>query len=266
MDMDFEEYLSENAQKVEKSLVEILSKFELETRKVSPDLLPVIKQFIKSCQGGKRIRGVLVNLGYQLAGGKKTDQILLVSAALEILHTSILIHDDIIDESELRRGQPSLFKTIGAYQALTAGDLGFFLAFKIISESSFSNKNQALTILSKIMVDTVLGQLLDIQKQNPELIAKLKTAQYTILGPLTIGAILAGKDELTRPLKIFGENLGIAYQIKDDILDQDLEETAIIQAQTYIKKAKKVIPDITKDQKLSKLLEGMGDYLVQRTK
>lgn len=264
--MNFERYLKENAQKVEKELDKILAKFELETKKISPKLQPQVKQFINCCKGGKRIRGVLVKLGYEIGKGKKTNEIFTIGAGLEILHTAILVHDDIIDQSLLRRGKPSLFKTIGLYSALTLGDLGFFLAFKIIAESNFPYKNEALRVLSKTMIDTTIGQMMDIQKEDPELTAQLKTAQYTILGPLTLGAILAGANKLIRPFREFGENLGVAYQIKDDILDQDLNSTEITRAQGYVEKAKKVIPDITKDPNMSKLLEQMADYLVQRTK
>ncbi|MBI4039041.1 polyprenyl synthetase family protein [Candidatus Daviesbacteria bacterium] len=263
--MDFKNYLKVNAKKINQELDSVLADFLAEVKSTSPKLLSKAKGFLDFCKGGKRIRGVLVNLGYEIGKGRKTDEIFKIGAGLEILHTAILVHDDIIDESPLRRGKPSLFKTIGLYSALTLGDLGFFLAFKIIAESNFPNKNEALRVLSKTMIDTTIGQMMDIQKQDPELTAQLKTAQYTIFGPLTLGATLARADKnLIRVFREFGEDLGIAYQIKDDILDQDLNSAEITRAQGYVNKAKKMIPDITKDPNMSKLLEQMGDYLIER--
>ena len=119
------------------------------------------------------------------------------------------------------------------------------------------------------MVDTAVGQMLDIASGERELVAKLKTARYTIAGPLKLGAVLAGADDkLVTVLDSFGENLGIAFQLKDDILDGEVTsvEEANSKALTYVNKAKKKIPSITKDKDLSKILMQMGEYLIERTK
>src|SRR3989344_14258 len=110
--MSFEEYLKGSARKVEKELDKILERFLEDTRKTNPKLVPFAKEFVKSCKGGKRIRGVLVKLGYEIAGGKD-EEIYKISAAFEILHTALLIHDDIIDQSPTRRGKPSLHISLG---------------------------------------------------------------------------------------------------------------------------------------------------------
>ena len=269
MKVNFTNYLKVNAQRVEQELDNILSQFLTETKKLSPKLLPLVKAFINCCQGGKRIRGVLLKLGYELAQGKNTNEIYKVAAALEILHTAILAHDDIVDKSPTRRGQPSLYKRVGIDQAINLGDLGFFLAIKLISETNFPSveKNKTLKLLSKIMVDTAVGQILDIQKADPMIVAKFKTAQYTIFGPLCLGILLGGGDEkLFKVVRKFGEDLGIAFQIRDDILDGEAKEQSWAQALQYASAAKKVVPKITSDPKMRQLLKEMSDFMVERNK
>lgn len=262
--MDFKDYLEVNAQRVNQELDEILSEFLNETDRISIKLLPFARAFLNSCKEGKRIRGVLVKLGYEIAnestdyrlqstaevGSRKTVDILRIAAALEILHSAILIHDDVIDQSPTRRGQPSLYKALrpkdgrvggdhyGISQAISLGDIGLYLPIQIIADSNFSDefKNKALSYLSKTIVTTGWGEVLDVdmarqagkaKEEDIILLYKLKTAKYTISAPLILGAILAGADEkLISKLGEFGEAAGIAFQIQDDILDitSDIEE------------------------------------------
>lgn len=271
--MDFERFLKAEAKKIKEAEQKHLQVwFDWITKKV-PSLKPHAKAFIKACSGGKKIRGALINLGYQITGGE-SEAILDIAAAYEIFHSSILIHDDIIDQSLERRGKPSLYQVLGGNhygisQAITLADAGFFMAIKIISETNFPDKekNKALTLFSKTMLDTAIGQMLDIEKGDPLTIMKLKTAQYTISSPLQLGALLAGAGKgLVRVLGEFGENLGIAFQIKDDILDGEVKvlEESEKAALKYKDKAKKIIPKLTKDPKMSTLLNQLAEYLVER--
>ncbi len=328
--MNFEDYLKNSALEVEKELKIILSDFSKKTKKVNPKLKSYVSKFIKANYGGKRIRGVLCNLGYQIATthlpgvslgwfdfthhksarDKKTRSleggITKVAAALEILHTALLIHDDIMDKSLTRRNKPSLYQALGGKhkaisQAISLGDIGFYLPVKIISESKFSEelKIKTLSFLSEVIINTGWGQILDMEltqsdhtfqespsagltslttsplrtrKPAPEVIKFInlfKTAKYTVAGPMQIGAILGGANEnLLGLLGKFGENLGVAFQIQDDILDGqagklDLERK---EALKYVSKAKELIPEITNDLKMRKLLEQMGEYMMERTK
>lgn len=295
--MDFKSYLKTNAQKIEKELDEILSEFLREVRKTCPKLVPLIKQFINSCQGGKRIRGVLCKMGYEIAmsvskkgSWTSQDDIIKVGAALEILHTAFLVHDDIIDQSPTRRGQLTLYKALrpkdgrvggdhyGISQALVLGDIGLYLPTKIIAGSAFpqETKIKAIDHLSLTIINTGLGQLLDVKLHNLN-IAKasqddmqklylLKTALYTISGPLILGAILAGATtSLLEKLDRFGTNLGIAYQIRDDILDGEAGDQERKQLREYTTKAEKIIPDITSNAKIRKLLKDLCQYLLERS-
>lgn len=269
--MDFKQYLKAQALELEKEENKILGKEFTYAGKTDKKLITLMQAFIASCKGGKRIRGVLVRLGYELAGGSESE-IVKIGSAYEILHSSILIHDDIMDQSPQRRGKPSVYKALGGNhygvsQAICLADFGFFLCVKIISQSNFpqERKNKALEYLSKIMTDTALGQMLDIKKANPVLVNKLKTACYTIAGPLRIGAVLAGADEkLLRNLAKAGENLGIAYQLRDDILDNEAKDPqkTVKEAGKYVKKALNFLPQAGKT---GKLLTQMAQFMLERT-
>ena len=191
-------------------------------------------KFTDSFYGGKMIRGTLVKFGYELVINTDANEIIKPAAAFEILHSSLLIHDDIIDNSILRRGKPTVHiyekdEHYGISQAICLGDLGIVLSINLLSESNFPSeiKNRAINYFSHIISTTILGQMLDVQstqefnrsEEQVMNIYQTKTAQYTIVAPLTMGAILAGAtDEILEKIKLFGEQLGVAFQIQDDIL------------------------------------------------
>lgn len=278
--MEFKEYLRKAAGQLEGEVKKILEGELKEAEKIDKKLVPLLKAFIKSCHGGKRIRGVLIKLGYDIVRGKLNDKELLkVGASYEIVHAAILAHDDIIDQSLKRRGKPSLYQALGGNhygisQAISLADYGFFLSFKIILKSNFPEKAKikVLKVFSQVMMNTTWGELLDLEDSAPDVVMRLKTACYTIAGPIQIGAILAGAEEkLLGRLGRFGENLGIAFQIRDDILDAETPSPGEIarsreKAEKLKEQALKMLPQITADSKMSKILEQLGEYLVQRTK
>lgn len=273
--MDFQVYFKGAVKDLNQELKELLSKFLIDTKKTNPKLLPFAMELINSCKGGKRIRGVLVKLGYELNGGKRKE-ILKISTAFEILHSALLIHDDIMDQSPLRRGQPSLYQVFGGKhygisQAINLGDIALYLPIKIISDSNFSDKAKikAISNLTQTIINTGWGQVMDLVGKDREFINLYKTAKYTVVAPLQVGAILAGaSDKMLEVLGRFGEKLGIAFQIQDDILDGDVGSVDKMHslALKYVFEAKKMIPKITKDPKMRKLLEEMAEFLVQRTR
>lgn len=234
----FKEYLDKTVLDVEKTLNSFLNNWREEVKKTSPKLIKLTDDFIDSCQGGKRIRGGLVKLGFLLVDGdqKMIEEVLKASAAYEIFQTAILAHDDIIDKSPLRRGKPSLYRKLGGdhygiSQAMILSDIGFFLSVKLINETSFSDniRSKALQSFTNSFLKTCLGELLDVELSNLKnissdkdvyIISSLKTAHYTITGPLELGVILAGVEdkELFKNIFKFGEDIGIAFQIQDDIL------------------------------------------------
>ncbi len=262
--MDFKSYLKISANEINKELDKFLKSWSREVEKISPKLISLNQEFADACSGGKRLRGALVKLGYEIAknrdhlGGVMASQaqpatirgdlfskeilsgacdpeILKPAIAFEIFQTAILAHDDIVDLSPTRRGKPTIYQALGGdhygiSQTICLGDIGFFLSQKLIAESYFDEKlkNKALVSFSKTIIETALGEVLDIEVPHTKkncteedilTIFRLKTAKYTIVGPLQLGAILGGGDEkLMEKLRKFGESLGIAFQIQDDIL------------------------------------------------
>ncbi|QQG43045.1 MAG: polyprenyl synthetase family protein [Candidatus Daviesbacteria bacterium] len=233
--MDFTSYLKEAAGEINSYLISFFNNWLAEVTDISPTLLPLAKTLSDNCGGGKMLRGSLVKLGYELAGGKNLTEILKPAVAVEIFQTAILAHDDIIDQSPLRRGKPTIYKQLGGdhygiSQTIALADIGFFLSVKLIAESNFDKdkKNKALSHFAQTVINTGLGEVLDVELPHIKedrvdkdviTIHKLKTSYYTIIDPLTLGAILGGAQEETlKVIAKFGENLGIAFQITDDIL------------------------------------------------
>jgi len=182
---------------------------------------------------GKYIRPSLLFLTAQSLGVNQ-DKILPTAAAMQISEDWILGHDDIEDQSEQRRGLPSIQKLYGDHLALNAGDALHILMWQVLSQNfSLLDKNLAQTIQQEFFTmlnRTILGQTIEIKwiednrydltLEDVLLIAESKTCYYTISGPMRLGAILAGatEDQLNS-IYHFGQMLGRAFQITDDLLD-----------------------------------------------
>ncbi len=214
-----------------------------------------LEQFTSSNKGGKFLRASLIALGYQ-SFGKDDDKYLPLGIALELFQTSILIHDDIIDKADKRRGLDTIpvkyqkiygdpikngdnfkgkRKDIGNSMALCLGDLGFYLALQIIVQNYRNNENldRVLEYYNDVAIKTCEGEMVDVilpfyeefygEEDDLEShvmeIYKLKTAWYSVVGPYCMGAILGGlDDEKVHKLEDALINLGVAFQIKDDLL------------------------------------------------
>ena len=233
--MDFKKFFLKEASQIDQELLKYLAQIENDLNKISPLLTPLFEHFIEVNKNGKRLRALLLKLGYQMSGGKDTKSLLKPMLAVEIFHAAILAHDDIIDQSPLRRGRATMHHAMGndhhaVSQTIVLADYGFFLANKLIAESQFDNsqKNQAFQIFNQIVLDTAIGEIIDVEipfqkkivtKKDADIIALYKTARYTFTGPLQMGAVLAGADQAEiKKIQQFGDNLGIAFQIQDDIL------------------------------------------------
>lgn len=195
--------------------------------------------------GGKRLRSAFMYYGYLGAGGTEEEKILHTSMSIELIHSFLLIHDDIIDRDDLRHGVATLHKRysdfgrrffpekdvvhFGNAIALVMGDMLYAYGNDIIFRSEFEKERvfAALSRLQSIVSFTVVGQARDIymeykrQADEAEILAmyRNKTAKYTVEGPLHLGAILAGANEdFLKRLSAYALPLGIAFQIQDDIL------------------------------------------------
>ena len=209
-----------------------------------------MKCFSNLNTNGKLVRGVLVDLGYYLLKDNKEYSNDL-ALAYEVFQTAILVHDDIIDEDEKRRGTNTIHfenynkyknyneleaKQLGNSIAICMGDYGLYDSIKIITNSykNDSNLSKVLTNFIDKELNTVKGEILDVvlpfESRNKLVdlntldesimnIYRLKTAYYTIIGPMSVGLLLAGSDESKiKDITSFGEKVGIAFQIQDDIL------------------------------------------------
>ena len=238
-------------------------------------LAPIRADMADLNEGGKYLRGVLVALGYRIAaenclkdGGEPrvsaddscpadpcaAEVSDALSLAVEIFQTGVLIHDDIIDRAELRRGKKTIHARYAEHlaemrgadthaaesAAICAGDYLICEANRYLAESYRSHPRLAELILEfdGIVLDTIRGELLDVilpyemedpkrSREDADLllsesvfeIYRLKTARYSVVGPLRLGMILggAGEKEMTA-LDSFAMDLGVAFQIKDDLL------------------------------------------------
>ncbi len=207
--------------------------------RIGSDVSKLITEFTLS--GGKRLRPIFVIMGYRLFR-KTDDRIFRAAISIELAQSFLLIHDDIMDQSETRRGKPSLHvkarslvktpqenaKRVSENIAIIAGDLADALAHKALLTSGLEAENliKANMLLSDIIETTGYGQLIDIDsayndnfKQNDLIRMHIyKTAKYTIEGPLMLGATLSGTNENLLPLSYYGTLLGTAFQVYDDIL------------------------------------------------
>ena len=197
-------------------------------------IMPYLLDFQKFTSGGKRIRAYLVRLGYEIASGKYDKAIILPALSYEVFQSGILIHDDIIDESDTRRGMPTMHITLGGGQigmskAICLGDIGLFAAVDLVARSEFDSELVRRAIIHQIKVFelTGAGEIKDIELSEDDLcpeariieMYRLKTSWYTIIGPMQLGAILGGADDtLMQQIEQIGTAMGIAFQIVDDII------------------------------------------------
>lgn len=189
--------------------------------------------------GGKRIRPVLC-LAAGSAFGSPADALLPTAAALEMVHTYSLIHDDLpsFDDDDLRRGQPTCHVKYGENIAILAGDALFAEAFRLICERQAGPPEMIRAVMAGIaeaagVRGMVGGQFLDVSdvpgeaEQNVRLLHQMKTGRL-IEASVDCGSLLAGIAEEDRAgLKLFARELGLLFQIKDDILDV-VGETSVL--------------------------------------
>jgi len=247
------EKLKEHKQEVDKRLSKYFHEKiehavkESESIEYIDELSEHIREY--NLRGGKRIRPSFVVEGYRAVGGKDIDSIYDAALAVETMEGYLLIHDDMMDRDDLRRGGKTVhaiyrewFKNrfnenekeaehFGDTIAICAGDIVETFGTELIARSNFPAelKIKAIQKYNFIARYTGYGQVLDtiVEELPPEKVTekhvltvhKFKTSLYTITGPLQIGTILAGgTPEQLNIMEEYGKNLGVAFQIQDDIL------------------------------------------------
>jgi geranylgeranyl diphosphate synthase type I len=235
-------------------------------KQTSPALFAHIKEFF--LRKGKRIRPGLCVVGYLGYAKRPKPGIYRAALSLEFLHDFMLVHDDIIDKSDVRRGRPSMHALLDRYVlrekkpkfngddlAIIAGDVMYALAIDALLSINEEprRKEQAMRKLIEATLYTGSGEFIELltglkkidslSKNDIYKIYDLKTARYTFSSPLAIGALLAGaKETEINKLSKYGRYLGRAFQIQDDILGMFGQEKVTGKSSlTDLREAKKTL-------------------------
>lgn len=210
------------------------------------ELRPGLEALSDLLAGGKRLRPAFCYWGWRGAGGEDCPQILAAAAALELLHAGALVHDDVMDGSDTRRGKPSLHRrfaarhadrgwrgsaqSFGRGAAILLGDLLLAWTDEMFQASGLTPAALARgrPVLNLMRTEVMAGQYLDLLGQatgdgtvpSALRVVEYKTAKYTIERPLQLGAALAGAPAgpIPEAYAAYGLPLGVAFQLRDDIL------------------------------------------------
>lgn len=249
--------------------------------------------------GGKRLRPVLMLMTCEMCGGD-INEVMPFACALEMIHTYSLIHDDLpaMDNDDLRRGMPTSHKKFGEATAILAGDALLTKAFEVVSQYSGSETARAMRAINILAVSAgtegmIGGQIVDMESENKTItLDELRYLHLNKTGAIirsacAIGALMSGADETKiQAVDEFAKNLGIAFQIQDDILDvegteeelgkpigSDAEENkntyvSLLGAEksrelslSYSEKAKKALETFGEN---AEFLRELTDYLTER--
>ncbi len=213
--------------------------FQEEVQYFNRKLTGVIEQKMQGCSnkilyaalnyiidtGGKRLRPIICLLSAEAVGGSR-DKALFAAMAIELLHNASLVHDDIIDENSIRRRNPSNPARYGEKRAIVIGDFLFGLSCEMLARCEVP---EVVGLISSAVSNVAMGQYLEFTLRKKSLqkvteheyleVAALKTAS-TFVASAEAGAILGGGSEVEiEKLCNYGKNLGMAFQIQDDVLD-----------------------------------------------
>lgn len=241
--MNIEELMKHYREPLAQWITTFLTEYEEHIKDASPKQQHLFDKLRTYTTSGKAVRGCLVLGAHKALGGEREEDAYALAAACELIHSGLLMHDDILDRDDTRRGKPSMHKQYerlahqqnlhypehyGQGMSIMAGDVAFFLAIAAIGRANLGNglnakiTNEVACTISKVglanMNDFELG--LDDRLAQEDDILKVyqyKTAHYTFCLPLILGAMLAGAGEETiEALRETGEPLGILFQLRDD--------------------------------------------------
>ena len=229
----FSAYLAQRRPQIEEYIARHLPSIE-DDEPTAPDLARYLydplARFTRS--GGKRTRPALVLLGCEAVGGDPAGA-LAPAAAIEDFQSAALIHDDIADEGELRRGEPCVHRTEGVGVAINVGDLALVeVVGKVLAEPGPDDARRLRVLRELVAMErrTLEGQALDLGWARDGRwdvtvadylgMASHKTAYYSAATPLAVGAVCGGgTDAQVEALRSFGMDAGLAFQLQDDLLN-----------------------------------------------
>ncbi len=207
---------------------------------LGPELEPMADEVSAFLAGGKRLRPAFCFWGCLGAGGSDSAELIVAASSLEMFQAAAIIHDDVMDGSDTRRGRPAVHKRFealhrasgwsgsaaqfGAGAAILLGDLCLAWSDEMLDVSGLCTP-AARAVFDAMRAELSAGQYLDLLEQvradgtveSALRVARAKSAKYTIVEPLLLGAGLAGRD-LTSTYTAYGMPLGVAFQLRDDVL------------------------------------------------
>ena len=231
--------------RVQKTLDDLLGQQTQVVESVSEDLSPLMDAIGDLLRGGKRLRPAFCYWGWRGAGGADTDEIVSVAAALELFQAAALIHDDVMDDSDTRRGQPAVHRRFAAMHrgngwlgasddfgvagAILAGDLCLSWCDELYAGSGLATERLAAgrAVFDRMRTELMCGQYLDMLEQvlastsveRARHVILYKSAKYSVQQPLLLGGVLAGAPaDLLSSYDDYGRFLGEAFQLRDDVL------------------------------------------------
>lgn len=230
--MDFEAWMGEVRQQVDAILDRFFESKCEEANRLSPQAIELVTEVRDlTMRGGKRLRPIVTAAAFRAASGAPdVSPTFEAGAALELLQTYLLIHDDWMDEDKERRGGPAVHYAfqkkhgrdhLGASLGILAGDLASTFGWELLLGGSFpaGRRNQALALFVRIQKEVFAGQQLDLMTDvDVERMHDLKTGSYTTRGPAELGGILADASATgMQSLRAWSAPLGIAFQLRDDL-------------------------------------------------
>lgn len=236
-----------DSQLVDDVLTSFFSRSKSRAEAMHPDYRTLWEHLEASTAGGKRFRPRLVMTAHSLLGGSDRMAAATVAASFELLHTALIVHDDVVDRDFTRRGVPNVSGTYrnraaaqgnrparaehaGLSVGVIAGDLALSNAYRLLGEvdTDIATRQRLADLFDEAIFASAAGELLDViaplaptpQPVDEALdMARLKTAVYSFETPLQAGAVLAGGDDrVVGALGEFGRCIGTAYQVADDLI------------------------------------------------
>ena len=230
--MDIESWMGDIRRRVDGILERFFESKCEEATRLSPQAIELVTEVRDlTMRGGKRLRPIVTAAAYRAASGA-TDltPTFEVGAALELLQTYLLIHDDWMDEDNERRGGPAVHYAfqekhgdshLGASLGILAGDLASTFGWELLLSGSFpeARRDEGLALFVRIQKEVFAGQQLDLMADGDvERMHDLKTGSYTTRGPAELGGILANADAASiESLRRWAAPLGVAFQLRDDL-------------------------------------------------
>jgi geranylgeranyl diphosphate synthase, type I len=229
------------AERIDQALEVFISGQRHMLSELGADVDPLIEAATEAVRGGKRLRPAFCYWAWRAVGRPPDDRIVVAASSLELLHASALVHDDVMDDSDTRRGRPTAHRQFhslglpgsdqqfGLGSAILLGDLLLGWSDQQLRASGLSvgAVSRAMPYFDAMRSEVAAGQFLDLLAQasgqnsieRAMRVLRFKSAKYTVERPLHIGASLAGADEsLISSLSLYGIPLGEAFQLRDDVL------------------------------------------------